>query len=65
MNAMYLIYVPVAAFFVVFVAYAGLIMPAKEIGESLRGHADTDSDTADADVVDFPARDRQDGKVAA
>ncbi|MGI5164407.1 hypothetical protein ACQEU3_08640 [Spirillospora sp. CA-253888] len=63
MNAMYLIYVPVAAFFLVFVAYAGLIMPAKEIGESLRGHADDADD--DADIVGFPARDERNEKVAA
>jgi hypothetical protein len=36
MNAMYLIYVPVAALFVAFVVYAGLVMPFKEVGESLR-----------------------------
>ncbi|MFI6521316.1 hypothetical protein ACIBF1_37580 [Spirillospora sp. NPDC050679] len=66
MNAMYLIYVPVAAFFVVFVAYAGLIMPAKEIGESLRGRTGADAPgTGAADVVDFPARDGRNEKVAA
>ncbi|MGK5555061.1 hypothetical protein ACSNOI_25930 [Actinomadura kijaniata] len=38
MNAMYLIYVPVAAFFVAFVVYGGLVMPAREILDSLRDH---------------------------
>jgi hypothetical protein len=36
MNAMYLIYVPIAVLFAVFVIYAGLIMPARDISESLR-----------------------------
>ncbi|MBO2445826.1 hypothetical protein J4573_01865 [Actinomadura barringtoniae] len=36
MNAMYLIYVPVAVLFVAFVVYAGVVMPFKEIGESVR-----------------------------
>ncbi|WP_067477822.1 hypothetical protein [Actinomadura hibisca] len=62
MNAMYLIYVPVAVFFVVFVAYAGLVMPAKEITESLRGDA---HDRDDGDVVEFPARDEERERVAA
>lgn len=33
---MYLIYVPVAVLFAVFVVYAGLVMPAREISDSLR-----------------------------
>ncbi|MFG2003588.1 hypothetical protein ACGFNU_30945 [Spirillospora sp. NPDC048911] len=36
MNAIYLLYVPIAVLFAVFVVYAGLIMPAKEITESFR-----------------------------
>ncbi|WP_192809780.1 hypothetical protein [Actinomadura rudentiformis] len=36
MNAMYLVYVPIAVLFAVFVVYAGLIMPAKDISASWR-----------------------------
>ncbi|MFC6886168.1 hypothetical protein [Actinomadura yumaensis] len=39
MNPMYLLYAPVAAAFVVFVIYGGLVLPAKEIAESVRDRA--------------------------
>lgn len=41
MNPMYLLYAPVAAAFVVFVIYGGLVLPAKEIAESVRDRART------------------------
>ncbi|GAA2599399.1 hypothetical protein GCM10010411_36220 [Actinomadura fulvescens] len=32
---MYLVYVPIAVLFAVFVIYAGLVMPVREVSESL------------------------------
>jgi hypothetical protein len=36
LNAMMSCYLPMAAFFAVFVLYGGIVMPAREIAESLR-----------------------------
>ncbi len=40
-GGMYLIYLPLAAAFAVFVVYGGVVMPAMEIAESIRNRRRT------------------------
>ncbi|MFC4911401.1 hypothetical protein [Actinomadura gamaensis] len=78
-NGLYLVYVPVAVAFVAFVIYGGLVMPAKEMRDSLRhdrprgpdagtgagpdAAAGTGADAA-AEVIEFQTA-RTDRKAAA
>ncbi|MFI0449497.1 hypothetical protein [Actinomadura sp. 6N118] len=68
MNAMYLIYVPIAVLFAVFVIYAGLIMPARDISESWRDRQEPrgpDEPADGADVLCFSPSSDDHRKVAA
>lgn len=66
MNAIYIIYVPVAAAFVVFVIAGGVLLPLWEITESLRDRRRPRRPSDHADVLPIhQAREHDDRKVAA
>ncbi|MCP2341946.1 hypothetical protein [Actinomadura rupiterrae] len=52
-NGFYLLYVPIAVAFVAFVVYGGLVMPAKEMRDSLRHDRPRGPDTPDAPDAEF------------